>query len=363
MSLSINLPSISIGTDAYENIEKYCLPYGTKAVVIGGKKALSAAQAAIEEAVKDSKITITDVLWYGGNATYTNVDRLREEEAVQNADIIFGVGGGRAVDTTKTLSHKIDKPVFTFPTLASNCAPVTEVCVMYQDSGEMDGLYFSDGPTHSFIHSQVIAEAPTKYLWAGIGDALSKQIESDFSARNRELKYKDFLGVTVASRTNTSLINYGEKAMESANNNLVSNALERTALEIILTTGLTSVLVDNDYNSNLAHAFYYGTTAVPAGEKHEHGVLVCYGVLVLLTLDQQYKERDTLYGFMKRINLPTTLEELSITTEEELSKVLDKAMSMKDLNVVPYKITREAVYQAIQEVESLEEAFSVKQSQ
>lgn len=359
MSLSINLPSISIGTDAYENIEKYCLPYGIKAVVIGGKKALNAAQEAIEKSVEDSKIMITDVLWYGGEATYSNVDRLSEEKAVQNADIIFGVGGGRAVDTTKTLSHKIGKPVFTFPTLASNCAPVTEVCVMYKDNGEMGGLYFSEGPTHSFIHSQVIAEAPTEYLWAGIGDALSKQIESDFSARNQELEYKDYLGVTVASRTNTALINYGERAMESANNNEVSDALERIALEIILTTGLTSVLVDNNYNSNLAHAFYYGTTAVPAGEKHEHGVLVCYGVLVLLTLDKQYKERDTLYGFMKRINLPTTLEEVSITTEEDLSKVLDKAMGMKDLKVVPYEITRESVYKAIQEVESLEKTFSV----
>ena len=41
---------------------------------------------------------------------------------VQNADMVFGVGGGRAVDTVKILCDRIDKPFFTFPNLASNCA-------------------------------------------------------------------------------------------------------------------------------------------------------------------------------------------------------------------------------------------------
>ena len=45
----------------------------------------------------------------------------------------------------------------------------------------MDGLFFpSKPPVHTFIDTAIIAEAPDKYLWAGIGDALSKEVESTF---------------------------------------------------------------------------------------------------------------------------------------------------------------------------------------
>ena len=51
-------PNYSIGTDAYSDIPMVCEKYGTKAVIIGGKRALAAAADMIKEAVKDSKITI-----------------------------------------------------------------------------------------------------------------------------------------------------------------------------------------------------------------------------------------------------------------------------------------------------------------
>ena len=97
-------------------------------VLIGGKTALSKAQDAILEAVK-GHLDVTGVLWYGGNATYENVDKLMNTKEVQDADMVFAVGGGRAVDCCKTMADKMGKPVFTFPTIASNCAACTAICV------------------------------------------------------------------------------------------------------------------------------------------------------------------------------------------------------------------------------------------
>ncbi len=49
------------------------------------------------------------------------------------ADMLFLVGGGRAIDEGKEIATILDKPHFTFPTLAStNCAPVTEIAVFYK---------------------------------------------------------------------------------------------------------------------------------------------------------------------------------------------------------------------------------------
>ncbi len=45
--------------------------------------------------------------------------------------MVFGVGGGKALDTAKCLCITDDKPVFTFPTIASNCAACTSVSIIY----------------------------------------------------------------------------------------------------------------------------------------------------------------------------------------------------------------------------------------
>ena len=117
---SVYLPNYSVGPDCYEAIPSVTARYGKKVVIIGGKTALSKAQDAILAAVK-GHLDVTAVLWYGGNSTYENVDMLMNTKEVQEADMVFAVGGGRAVDCCKTMADKMGKPVFTFPTIASNC--------------------------------------------------------------------------------------------------------------------------------------------------------------------------------------------------------------------------------------------------
>ncbi len=354
MPLTVNLPNFTIGENAYDEITTYCAPFGTKVAIIGGKKALEASQERLLNALSKTELEAIDTILYGKNANLSNIDRLSEIESVQEADMLFAVGGGRAIDTVKSVAHKLDKPVFSFPTIASTCAPTTAVCVLYEDNGEMHGVQqIPQPPVHSFADSVVIAEAPTKYLWAGIGDAITKEIESTFSARGRDLSFKDDLGVKIVQGCNERLLANGKAAMDAANEHKASPAIDKVLQEIIGTTALTSVLVDNDYNSNLAHALYYGATATKSGETHLHGEWTCYGALVLLTMDKQYETRDRLFEFMKSIHLSTNLEQLELTSEVDFNKMLDKCMTMADIEVSPYEITREMVVSAIQEVEEL----------
>lgn len=62
---TLSLPSYSIGENVYQKIGEICTPYGTKAVAIGGEKAINAAKDKILAAVKDTKIEIVDFVYYG----------------------------------------------------------------------------------------------------------------------------------------------------------------------------------------------------------------------------------------------------------------------------------------------------------
>ena len=158
------LPSYTIGTDAYDSVYDVCHHFGKTAVLIGGHKSRAAAEPLLRKAL-EGKMEILDSLYYGGDATFENAEALKENEAFQKADMVFAMGGGRAIDTAKKAAAEAGKPYFTFPTLASNCAPVTAVGAYYYEDHTFRQVYYVDRPSyHTFIHTGVIANAPREYL-------------------------------------------------------------------------------------------------------------------------------------------------------------------------------------------------------
>lgn len=168
-------------------------------------------------ALKGSDLEITDFIWYGGDSNYENIEMLKAMPEVQNADVVFGVGGGRAVDTVKTLCDRIDKPFFTFPTLASNCASCTAISVIYNADGTFKEYAYLKAPAlHTFINTKIIAESPEKLFWAGIGDALSKEYEVVFACRDKDMTHTPLLGRVLAEACTEPLVSYGKKHLRIA---------------------------------------------------------------------------------------------------------------------------------------------------
>ena len=110
-------PGYTIGADAYEDIGNVCPAYGKKVAIIGGEKALAAAKDKILRAMEGTGLEVVGVFWYGGEASMENIEMLRPKAA--EADMLFAVGGGKAIDTCKVLAHDTHRPFFTFPTIAS----------------------------------------------------------------------------------------------------------------------------------------------------------------------------------------------------------------------------------------------------
>ena len=360
---SLFLPSYSVGAGCYREIETVVKNYGRKAVVIGGKTAMEKAKDAILEGVKGTSIEITGFVWYGGNATYENIERIRGEKCVQEADMVFAVGGGRAVDTCKVYCDQEHKPVFTFPTIASNCAAVTSLSVMYREDDSLVGYYYlHQPPLHCFINTQIIAEAPEELLWAGIGDALSKGYEVQLATRDANLFHTVAMGAALSHCCTEPLVEYGAKALADCRAGVASYELQEIALDIIISTGLVSNMTTGTggeyyYNSSIAHCIYNGSTVIPAVvQNHRHGAIVSFGVLCLLTYDGQLEERDRIMKFNRSIGLPITMEEIGLK-EEDLPALAEKGSTVTEWKCTPYPMDKEKLIRTILECSAAGEAM------
>lgn len=348
----VHLPNYSIGNAIYDKIGAVCESYGTTVLVIGGEKALKAAYNKISTAVERTKLTIISVELFGNDCTYDNVERLRSLPVYQQADMVFGVGGGKALDTVKCLCIPDDKPVFTFPTIASNCSACTSVSIMYNNDGTFLKPHFFIRPSmHAFIDTEIIAKAPSCYMWAGIGDTYAKYYEATISSKGERLEHFTSLGVAISKMCRDPLLSYGPKAYANHIKKLCTYDVEQVILSIVVTTGIASIFLTKDctpdYNSGLAHAIFYALTKYPIiEEKHLHGEVVGFGVLIALLVDGQMDEFENIYRLNKTIKLPTCLEDIEIT-EEQWAETMTRIPEMSDVVHYPYKVTPEMLENAM----------------
>ncbi|HIQ72831.1 MAG TPA: iron-containing alcohol dehydrogenase family protein [Candidatus Cottocaccamicrobium excrementipullorum] len=351
----VHLPNYSIGDQIYDKIGPVCESYGRKVLVIGGRKALNAAYDKIKAYTDQTRLTIIGKEIYGENCTDETVERLRRLPQYQEADMVFGVGGGKALDTVKCLCITDDKPVFAFPTIASNCSACTAVSIMYNEDGTfLEPRFFVRPVMHAFIDTEIIAKAPSQYMWAGLGDTYAKYYEAEISSKGERLEHFTALGVAVSRMCRDPLLEYGEKALNDHINGHCTYEVEQAVLAIIVTTGIASIFLTKDftpdYNSGLAHAVFYAMTVYPViEEKHLHGEVVAFGVLIALLVDHQDQEFERIYSLNRAVHLPVSLEEIGITREqwEECTKRIPQ---MSDVAHYPYRVTREMLNEAMEKL-------------
>lgn len=353
----VHLPNYSIGNQIYDKIGPICESYGKTVLVIGGPKALSAAYDKIERYVKQTNLKIIGKVHYGENCTYATVERLRQMPLYQQADMVFGVGGGKALDTVKCLCIPDDKPVFAFPTIASNCSACTSVSIMYKEDGTFLKPHFFVRPVmHTFIDTEIIAKAPSQYMWAGIGDTYAKYYEAMISSRGERLEHFTALGVAVSRMCRDPLIEYGAQALGDHKKGKCTYEVEQVVLAIIVTTGIASIFLTKDYtpdyNSGLAHAIFYAMTSYPAiEERHLHGEVVGFGVLLALLVDHQKEEFEAIYKLNRSVGLPVSLDEIEVT-QSQWQECIRRIPDMSDIAHYPYQVTSKMLEEAMQQLKN-----------
>lgn len=344
-------PGYSVGTDAYEDIKEICPAYGKKVAIIGGKHALAAAQDKIIAAAKEAGIEIIGPFWYGGEASVENIEMLKPK--VADADMIFAVGGGKAIDTCKVLSHSTDRPFFTFPTIASTCASCTSLGILYHPDGSLREYSFSKiPPKHIFIDTQIIADAPDKYLWAGIGDTMAKHYECTVSSRGDIPAHSDAMGIALSSMCAVPMLRWGEKALADCRAHKVTDELTEVILGIIVSTGLVSNFVQVDYTTHGAVEieYFFALFILLVNRQQNENSVGDYLSVQMMILFGALENGEAVVDCVSKTGLPTKLSDIH-ATPDDVRTVAEKALKGIDVRKYPYEVTEDMIVDAITELE------------
>lgn len=345
-------PRYVIGPEAYGSLGDVLQPLGRRILLIGGEKALAAGREPFERALSSLDCEVT-VHTHRGECNIENAQKLSDTACKSGIEIIAGMGGGKAIDTAKACAHLAKLPVVTFPTIAATCAAVTALSVMYRPDGSFDRFLFLSGPPEfAFIHTGVIAKAPAKYLRAGMGDAAAKYFESGFSARNDVPSYKDALGLSIARTCFEPLLRLGEGALRDCESGQDTLELREAVQAVIVSTGLVSLLVREEFNGALAHSLFYAMEDLPQIKNCLHGDVVAWGTLVQLQMDGQEEALQSLHSLLSSLKTPVSLSAMGLGFPfPGMEEVLEAAVRQPDMAHLPYPVTRQMVRQAVQKLE------------
>jgi len=356
----VTLPKFCFGRGVYARFPALCRTLGARFAVVGGVTGMEKGLPSLRAAIEHTDMELLAALPFGGACTQAAMDKLAMELAPLAPDFIVGMGGGKAIDTAKGVADQLHLPLVSLPTLVSNCAPITALSVVYREDGPFDRFLFYDAPPAlTLVDLDLAANAPADYFRAGMGDTLSKHLESTFSARadilGESMDHMSTIGLALSSTCYAPILQYGRQALDEVLRHEAGAAMEICARSIIVSAGLVSLMANDDYNCALAHAVCYGLQLFPHVEEScLHGDLVAYGALVQLMLDGKAEQARELRAFLMSIGTPVTLSEMNVPLDREaLEPCLEEATTGPDMAHIPYPVTKDMVFDAMSRVETL----------
>lgn len=343
------------GPGVISQLGDICALLGKRALVIGGHQALMAVGDKIRHQLEGCAVELVGSEWFGGESSESNITRLAKVVKDKKADIVIGVGGGKSLDTCKAVGVETNVPVVTIPTIAATCAAVTPLTIRYHDDGHFRDLFpLPQAPAAVIIDSDILAAAPLRWLAAGLGDTLAKWYE--FRAISSH--HGPLSGVARSSSANSRICydlieSSGPAACDAVRAGKPNAELDQVLDAIFMFAGLTS-LMSSGAHAAASHAIYEGFTVCDKTREFGHGLLVGFGNLCLLALENRSDEE-----LMEAIRLahacavPLRLSEIAELNAEELDSIVKASLHAPDMANMPGPVTAGGLYEAISRVEAM----------
>ncbi|NEP59544.1 MAG: iron-containing alcohol dehydrogenase family protein [Symploca sp. SIO2G7] len=352
LSLTAAPAQVLRGSQALELSTEAIAQLGHRPLVVGGDRTLANLASRLQVLLEQQQLTSSSVS-YSPDCSEASLASLRAAATEHQADVIIGIGGGKALDTAKLLAYQCRLPVVTIPTSAATCAAWTALSNIYSEQGAFEyDVSLDHCPNLLVLDYSLIQTAPQRTLVAGIGDALAKWYEASVSSGTNSATLV-IAAVQQARVLRDILLQKSAEALQEPGSTVWQEVVDAT----VLLAGVIGSLGGAQCRTVAAHAVHNGLTHLPAAHNALHGEKVAYGILVQLRLEEMLQgnqlaaaARQQLHSFYMEIGLPQTLDDLGLgnITLAELRQAAEVACrENSDIHRLPFPVTPEQLMAAM----------------
>lgn len=301
------------------------------------------------------------VITFSGQITLSAIDALAADARAllpgRSPVLVYGVGGGKALDAAKGAALRLGADFVSVPTIASNDSPTGRAIAIYDEGHRLASIeHMASSPEAVVVDTAIIARAPVRFLRAGIGDAIAKKFEAERASSDGAM---NFFGtpplasaLSLADSCYSVLRRCGVAAMRAAEEHAVTADFESVIEACLLMSGIAW----ESGGISLAHGVVRGIARSPGAEASLHGEHVAYGLLVMHALEERSDvEILDLMSFYRDIGQATRLKGLGLARCDDTAIAQIAAWTFDaptNANLI-VSTTDAAIFEAIKRVEQL----------
>lgn len=314
MPLALGFPGKYIqGPDTIDSLGKLTLELGSKTLILADQMVKDLHGERILREFDRSGIQFRFEL-FGGECCRSEISRIVEIGSATDAEVVIAVGGGKTLDTGKAVASSLNAHTVAVPTIASTDAPVSSIAVEYsEDHTHIGVMRFPRNPSLVVVDSRIIAQAPPRFLVAGMGDAIATGFEAKACAQSQIINFSGGhvspVALALSQMCYNTILEFGVAAKQAVETQQLNDAVERIIEANIFLSGVGF----ENTGVAAAHATDGAISRFESSHDSQHGERVALGVLFQLTLEGGSEpELERLLDFYDAVGLPRSFAEIGL---------------------------------------------------